>query len=179
MLLKNSATALIPNLCWNFSQMSGRSPLPYMQRTLWLRSSGDGGAASRYRATSPTYTKTVAWESRISRQKLRTLNFLPRAMLTPVVRQTIMATAAVPWYSGMQLYQMSPPGPSVSSIDPRRRASVLYNRAMVNAQPLGMPVVPEVYRRMAGSAPDMLCANSLGGFVVGKLETCEANEWSR
>ena len=51
---KNSATSGILKRCWKRVQTSGRMPLPNMHLILCVLSRGDGGAARRYRAVSPT-----------------------------------------------------------------------------------------------------------------------------
>src|SRR4051812_28957963 len=86
--------------------------------------------------------KMVDLLSMQSSQKLGKENLRPIAIDMPLIMSFIAAKPPVPWYSGMQLYVLSPPGPG-------RWPNVFvvmeaegYRRDIEIGNALGRPVVP-------------------------------------
>src|SRR5207244_1402580 len=124
------------------SHTSGLMPLPQAMRTLWPRSSGPGGALTRYRHSSPTYWIIVAFDWWTSGQNVEWLNFLPMMSVAPVyIHGNRQSPNAEAWYMGKHVYMRSPglsfryPPIPLPNIKPLPRKS---------STPFGSPVVPDV-----------------------------------
>merc|ERR1712000_219442 len=138
----SSLIVSMPKRCRNTSHTSGRMPLLHAMRTLCCRSSGEGGALTRYRHSSPTYWRISACEARTSGQKVRWLNLRDSTTVEPAkIEGVIHSPCAAPWYSGRHVYILFC---GVSRRFCETLREVLSSRLRHMTTPLGRPVVPEV-----------------------------------